>query len=242
MAAGIWSLLFTWGFGSFLLARNWKALGNDARANRCMIWFYSVFLHPILGFLAPSTPSVAIAFLFADLVVLAVWAIVEMRPQITFIADRFGNEYLRRPWGKPIGIWIACVTVLVGFAMAVKGGSTEHGFGQDLVFNNGHVFYLPPVTESEAKRLGTFLVANNVFNGDDKAVQIRKIGNTYQYRMVLKEGIAPDLAVKLLRPQIHFRRSMSTEVFNNAPVEEHLCDNAFNTLRVIPPLAPSSDE
>ena len=40
---GHWSLLFSWAFGSFLLARNWAALGDRTKARRCMIWFYAIF-------------------------------------------------------------------------------------------------------------------------------------------------------------------------------------------------------
>lgn len=252
-AAGLWSLLFSWAFGSFLLARNWAALGDGARTKRCMIWFYAIFpWMPLYGLIhywtEPDPRSNEFSALphlvrfAAILIPYFMWAFTEVNPQTKFVKERFSDQYPRKRWWLPLTVAATILIVLWGVSRGLTAFPTGHGFGQKLTFNNGHVFYLAPVTESEARRLGKFLVANNVFTGEDKAVQIRKVGNTYQYRMVLKKGISPDVAVNLLRPLVNFRRSMSKEVFNNAPVEEHLCDNAFNTLRVILPLAPSSDE
>ena len=114
MAAGAWSLLFSWAFGSFLLARNWKALGNEAKATRCMIWFYSFFTFVFLAVVTPDTAAINNAFRFFGLVILVVWALVEMKPQVDYINLRFGDGYRRQPWGKSIGIAVVCVFVAIG--------------------------------------------------------------------------------------------------------------------------------
>ena len=107
--AGLWSVLLSWAFGSFLLARNWEALGNPARAKRCMLWFYAVFpwaaVFALLLYLTPidlndlSMDNDGVVFLrclvhyLVPLIPMFVWAFVEVKPQAKFIKDNFGDRY-----------------------------------------------------------------------------------------------------------------------------------------------------
>ena len=94
---GAWSLLFSWAFGAFLLARNWKSLGNASRATRCMIWFYACFAFALAATLMPSLAS-------GNLAVLGVFYLLEVWPQAKLVKERFGDQFPRKPWGKPVAI------------------------------------------------------------------------------------------------------------------------------------------
>ena len=228
-----------------------------------MFWFYAVFPYILVSLLVSymvnhalqlwwSAPTVLQSDLMwtylrwywfqlaVTLIPMFIWAFVEVDPQAKFVKERFGNQHPRKGWMAPLGIAAGLiygtpilVWGIIGFIIGIAGAG--NGLGTELTFNGGKLFYKPPVTAVEANRLGNFLVSNNVFNGEDKAFKIRKSGNTYEYRMVLKEGISPDLAVTLLgSPHDDFIRTMSRDVFSDAPIDVHLCDKSFKTLRGIP--------
>ena len=116
-AIRLWSLLFTWGFGGFLMAQNWKSLGKHEKAKKSMIWFYSIFGFIFLGVITPDDDFTMKIFRFVGLGVLAAWSIFSAQPQINYIKEHFGNDYQRRSWGKPIGIVSACLCFLLAFAV-----------------------------------------------------------------------------------------------------------------------------
>jgi hypothetical protein len=123
---GAWSLLFSWAFGAFLLARNWKALGEVAKAKRAMIWFYSFFPWLLVAALTPNTPSVAKSIGFVPLAVLVAFFWLEIKPQINFVKERFDDQFPRKSWWKPVGLttgvlaslFVAYVVVFVAVAMS----------------------------------------------------------------------------------------------------------------------------
>jgi hypothetical protein len=148
-AAGFWSVVFTWAFGAFLLAKNWKALGNEARAKRCMFWFYGYFPclpgFALLGYLmehasaaadlAESKSSFAVqsqaewahvrwflAWFAAVLIPMFVWAFFELNPQAKFVKEHFGNQYPRKSWLAPLGIAAGLACALLVLVGAVAGG------------------------------------------------------------------------------------------------------------------------
>jgi hypothetical protein len=94
------------------------------------------------------------------------------------------------------------------------------------------VYYTKNVTEGEAKKLGDSLVENHVFSDKNKGtVQLDKSGDTYQVRMVVKEGMDKD---ENYIAAIHeFATYLSKNVFNGAKTEIHLCDQNLKTLKVV---------
>lgn len=115
-AIRLWSLLFTWGFGGFLMAQNWKSLGEHEKSKKSMIWFYSIFGFIFLGLITPDDDFTLKIFRFGGLGVLAAWSIFSAQHQINYIKERFGNDYQRRSWGKPLGIASASLCILLVFA------------------------------------------------------------------------------------------------------------------------------
>lgn len=123
-ALRIWSLFISWGFGAFLLARNWKTLGDEDRAKKAMYWFYSYVAFIVLFFLTPESIFSFTACFWIQLGVLAVWVFLEAMPQITFVYERWNNTYQRKSWGPPAGIVVALI-----FGITVLGSVAE--IGQD---------------------------------------------------------------------------------------------------------------
>jgi|GEM_PF-5163060 len=103
--------------------------------------------------------------------------------------------------------------------------------GTRLTFNGGELFYTNKTTKAEATRLGNYLVKTGFFNGDFKSVQLTREGRWYQVRMVVKTGNENDL--QFLELVKVFATELSREVFDGQPVEIHLCDPYFKTLRVV---------
>jgi ribosomal protein S16 len=105
-------------------------------------------------------------------------------------------------------------------------------FGRELSFGKAKLFFKLPVTESEARRLGEYLVAQEVLKPDSRC-QIAKQEGVYQFRFLAKEGIGLDQQfVTLLKV---FASQLSQNVFEGAKVEIHLCDERLKTVQVVVP-------
>jgi hypothetical protein len=112
----------------------------------------------------------------------------------------------------------------------VRGVRTQHGI--KLIFYAGELYYIQPVTESEAKKLGQYLVEINFFNETPKSVQMKKSGQRYQIGFVVKVG--DDQDKEYIKAFKEFAVELSERVFQGAPVDIHLCDaEYFKTLRVV---------
>lgn len=159
-----------------------------------------------------------------------------------WVADR--NHPMFRVIGFSVSVLI--LVVILGRAFIrlsdSEGGeqrraestTSDAKLGTLMTFNRGQLFYKPPVTQDEANRLGNYLVEANFFDGNPKSVQITKEENKYIYRMVLKQGL--DESSSFLEDiQRAFSNQISQIVFSGTPVEIHLCDNTFNTIKVLPP-------
>jgi hypothetical protein len=115
--------------------------------------------------------------------------------------------------------------------VALAGAAGCNNYGKELKFKNVQLFYQGAATEAEAKKLGEFLNEIDYNRGGDCSVQLDKTGDTYQIRLVIKDGtqITDDMrtAYKVIAT------AASGKVFNNAPVEIHVCDTQFKILETI---------
>ena len=123
------------------------------------------------------------------------------------------------------GILVLAILLSVGL------GCSKHG--TKLEINGGELFYTANITADEAQTLGDYLVEGNFFDGKRKSVQLDKSGSTYQFRMVVKPELRND---KSYRETCKLAaKDFSTNVFNDEPVEIHICDENFKTIRVVKP-------
>lgn len=119
---------------------------------------------------------------------------------------------------KKIITLIAAVALLVSCA----------NYGEKKVHNGTEVYYKDGVTEAEADKLGKSLITSGFANGDPKSVQFVKDGDTYVFKMVIKEESLNDASLKSVFNIFPKELSDLMEL----PVDLHLCDDTFNTLRV----------
>jgi hypothetical protein len=108
-SAANWSLLFSPVFGTYLHALNWRALNEKERYDKAMIWFYVgiavLFLSVVSVFIKKGGGGGG-SFLF-----LLIWYFTAGKSQAKYVKEKFGNNYPRRAWGKPLAF--ACVALLV---------------------------------------------------------------------------------------------------------------------------------
>jgi hypothetical protein len=122
-----------------------------------------------------------------------------------------------------------CRFLVLMILVAVVAGCNE--YGEKITIDNTDIYYLEPVSRQDAERLGKFLVAEEFIDGNPKTVQVRRQQGTYQFRMVIKEGLQADQGI--LHHAAVFCNQLSRQVFGGATVEIHLCDNQLETLRVV---------
>jgi hypothetical protein len=104
-------------------------------------------------------------------------------------------------------------------------------YGKRIDLNAGsQLYYTKTVTEPEARQLAQLL--NDKFLSDnDPAVtfQLNKEAQTYQVRVVIKEGKETEAEL----PFMALGFLISMQVFENAPLEVHLCDKYLKTIKVL---------
>jgi hypothetical protein len=132
------------------------------------------------------------------------------------------------------GLGVLCAAAL---ALLVAFGD-RLAYGKEVKLAGGsQLFYTASVTDAEAQKLADYL--NGYFKGADHPMsfQLNKKGGVYEVRMVVKDGMADNEAYVTLIQQ--WGREISEKVFDNAPVEMHLCDTSLKTLKVLPPEGPA---
>lgn len=141
---GAWSLILTWGFGAFLLAKNWMVLGEPTKARRAMFWFYSIFPWLIIAAFTPDTATVTKVMGTLGLGILVVFYQVEVKPQIQMLKERFNDNFVRRSWGKPIAVAIGCLVACVAVVVVLVEDSDVR------LVKEGHLSAYPNVSIGKA--------------------------------------------------------------------------------------------
>ncbi len=122
--------------------------------------------------------------------------------------------------------------MLIVMAVIFAGLISCSNYGEKLMFDKTEVYYTDKVTETEANDFGKYLQDNEFTDGDDtKTVQLTKDGDTYQFRMVVKEGYEDDEDYEVIAET--FAYNISEDVFDGEDVEIHLCDDNLKTLKVV---------
>ncbi|MDB5747771.1 MAG: hypothetical protein JWP72_2619 [Massilia sp.] len=110
-AVALWSLVFTPVFGSWLLMRNWQALGQPHAAAAARRW-----LHASLGMLALELLAGAInrrlnggphLVQWLALAWLGLWLLAAALPQWQLVRRRFGHAYARHEWNGALATAVA---------------------------------------------------------------------------------------------------------------------------------------
>lgn len=105
-------------------------------------------------------------------------------------------------------------------------------YGKEQTYNGVQLFHTTSVSDSEADKLGNYLIQSEFADGEYKTVQLNKTGGTYEFRMVVKKGVEQDQEYCNIAKA--YAAEMSSTIFNGSQVDIHFCDESLNTLRVIP--------
>ena len=122
-AAASWSLLLSPAFGAFLHMKNWQALGEPDKAATAKTWFI-VILFLLVGVILLSAfmPEVKALDGLSRIVSIALllsWYFSSARSQVAFVTGRFGTNYPRRGWLKPISLALLALVGVIAVAVAV---------------------------------------------------------------------------------------------------------------------------
>jgi hypothetical protein len=120
-AAASWSLLFTPVFGAWLHMRNWRALGDPARAAQQGWWIVATVVVTLaLGgasIALPENKALDLLSRLGGLAVLLAWYFGSAKAQARVVKARYGDAYARRGWGLPLLFGV--LGVLAFFVAAV---------------------------------------------------------------------------------------------------------------------------
>lgn len=185
-----WSLLLSWGFGSYLTAQNWMALGEIERANRSMRWFYSSIAFLLLAVFSPDSPPITALFRLVGTGAFIAWALLDSVPHAKYIKERFGATYPRKRWLKPLGIGTACVVGLLFVAAVARMKSTGSiSFAE-------HVDRATLTTQNEGTVFTTgwvaMIVRGNEPFGDSQLVITYRKSDEQMWNVLNKHTVAPD--------------------------------------------------
>jgi hypothetical protein len=111
------------------------------------------------------------------------------------------------------------------------------GLGKRLDLNGSDLYYTSSVTTAEAKRLRRHLLETHTFDGAAGTLQLNRDGSRYQFRMMVQPGAENDQQTIFASNALAMR--LSGAVFGGKVVEIHLCDQNFDTLRVVDPIGGS---
>ena len=128
-AAASWSLLFTPTFGAILHMKNWRAMGEPAKAATSKKWAIGslifFFLIVIVAVALPDSKALDRISRFASLALLLVWYFASGKAQNGIVIARFGKNYPRKGWLKPL---LLALLAVIGFFVAAVIVGTIIGF------------------------------------------------------------------------------------------------------------------
>ena len=122
-AAASWSLLFSPAFGALLQMHNWRALGEPEKAATAKMWAIVSLLviggGGLFAMLLPDSKAIDGVLRIIAMALLFGWYFSTGRSQAVLVKARFGKDYPRRGWGKPLGFAVLALLAFMAAAVAV---------------------------------------------------------------------------------------------------------------------------
>ena len=91
-AAGLWSLLLSPVFGSFLLMKNWQAIGDELQVLRARTWLLASLVSMVLQ----------IYLRWWAILYIIIWYLNFQLKQTEYVTQRWGTSYPRKSWALPL--------------------------------------------------------------------------------------------------------------------------------------------
>lgn len=193
-AAAWWALVFSPLFSTWLMQKNWQAIGDEKEAKKAWYWIVGILICSLVLPFTDYTGSVALP-------ILIVWYLVYGKKQYDYVKNNLQDKYKRKPWGKPLLIAVGALLVFVGVnvTMRIANGSSNRIEQTAMQIVNEKI--LPKrhssnnYMECVEINLGDEFANNNyyataVFNDGSKArltIQIKGKNMIVQINKVLKE-------------------------------------------------------
>jgi hypothetical protein len=129
---------------------------------------------------------------------------------------------------KVIGATLAGAAALVGGLYALGASDSNR-----LAFQRGELYYDDAVTEAEARRVGEYLVQQQIFSDQrDASVQLDRDQGLYRLRFVvnptLVDGTLAEIEFGLMAHDI------ARDILGGQPIEVELCDEHLTPLKTVP--------
>ncbi len=107
------------------------------------------------------------------------------------------------------------------------------GYGKKLDYKGTEVYYTSKVKKADAEKLGDYLIRSKFADGGKKSIQLTKDEktNSFVFRMVTTKEASESKMYETVFEL--FAKTISDSVFNKQPVDFHVCNNTFKTLKVI---------
>jgi hypothetical protein len=130
-AAASWSVLFSPVFGAIVHMKNWEALGEPQKAANAKAWalvgvaFFVALT--IAGALLPQFKALDAAGRLLAIALLIGWYYASGKPQQAYVDAKFGNDYRKKGWLKPLSLAVLgfigfiVVAALFGFVLGMLG-------------------------------------------------------------------------------------------------------------------------
>jgi hypothetical protein len=113
LAAALWSIILTPIFGTYIHLLNWKALNEPQKESSAKIWFYVSFFVIIISlFFMGGNAGLG------SLIYLIVWYLVAGLLQKNYLSEKFGSNYIRKSWAKPLLIAFI-IPIIFGIVPAI---------------------------------------------------------------------------------------------------------------------------
>lgn len=121
--AAAWSLLFSPAFGAAVHMRNWRVLGEHAKAKESLVWLV-VSVAALVGIalaagVLPESREIDRLTQAGSLILLAAWYFASGHVQQKYVNERYGTGYMRKDWGKPLGVAVLAVVAYIAGAFMV---------------------------------------------------------------------------------------------------------------------------
>jgi hypothetical protein len=130
-AAVAWSLLFSPTFGALIQMKNWQALGEPEKARVSKIWailnLLIVIGFSVFSMMLPENKLLDGLSRILGIVLLISWYVSNGREQNQYVKDRFGIDYPRKSWAKPLifSVLVLVVFFAIIFVAAMLGVSPD---------------------------------------------------------------------------------------------------------------------
>ena len=120
------------------------------------------------------------------------------------------------------------------FFSVILSACSSANYGTKLTFaENNELFYTENVAVEDAQALGDYLVTEAFITNDGNgiSIQLDKAEGIYEFHMIVNEGV--EMEAETIDSSKIFAYELSQNVFNGEKLNIHLCDDTFNTLKIV---------